>query len=311
MLNKLISKKTNPLTAGIAISLEELLALRSQVSAGARYVKNAPQALLMGQNLAKIPGQGIAFHGTREYQPGDDIRRMAWRVTARSVKPHVKIYHEEKERPIWLGVDLSPSLYFGTRAMFKSVSSIKQAALLGWSYLSKRERIGAVIATPNETLVFKPKSTETAFLSILKVLAACSAKKPAYTEADCLHHLLTTMQQQVRPGQVIYLLSDFLHFDEDSKKLIKYLAKLNVVQLIFVYDPFEAGPPPAYCYHVSDGEEVVLFNMEKTQNREAYLQQFKSKLNNLIEFARSHSMPLQMICTHQEQQEIAKPWMQD
>ena len=87
-----------------------------------------------------IRGRGIEFDATREYQAGDDIRSMAWRVTARSLKPHIKVYREEKERPVWLAVDLSPSLYFGTRRMFKSVQSIMQAALLGWSCLQKREK---------------------------------------------------------------------------------------------------------------------------------------------------------------------------
>lgn len=292
--------------SGIQVTLDELIALRSQVMHQSLNVKKSSSELFSGQHIAKIRGKGIEFDTTREYQPGDDIRRMAWRVTARSLKPHIKVYHEERERPVWLALDLSPSLYFGTRCSFKSVTNIKQAAYLGWSYLHKRERIGAVIANPNKTLIYKPQIREREFLTILKSLAEYSALQSSFTEENCLHNLLLTLQQQIRFGNLLFILSDFFHFDERNKKLILHLSQRAQVKLIFVYDPLEAVPPPAYRYVVTDGQRTALFNMNNKNARQHYQKQFQGKVNELIDFTRKHSISLQMICTDQAQEVIGQ-----
>lgn len=307
MWRKFVNKKINISSSGIHVTLEELIALRKKVIYNPIHIKKESPEVFSLQSFAKIRGRGLEFDTTREYQPGDDIRRMAWRVTARSLKPHVKIYYEERERPVWLAVDLSPSLYFGTRRMFKSVSSIKKAAFLGWSYLHKRERIGAFIATPQKTWVFRPKAREREFIAILKSLADCSAQQPAFTEDNCLHQLLLAMQQQIRVGNLIFIVSDFLQFDTRNKKLILHLAERAQVNLIFVYDPFEAVPPPAHQYVLTDGHKRALFNTREAQNRDHYQRQFQDKLNELIDFSRKNSIPLQVLRTDQEQEVLVKP----
>lgn len=152
-------------TEGIEVTLKELVDLRCKAIHPLHEKHKWPK--LSGQIQTSLRGRGIEFSATREYQAGDDMRHMAWRVTARSLKPHIKVYHEEKERPVWLAIDLSPSVYFGTRCMFKSVRMIKQAAFLGWSHLLKHERIGAIIARDPMVQIYKPRSSESDFLTIL------------------------------------------------------------------------------------------------------------------------------------------------
>lgn len=302
MWDKFVKKNVNSSSSGVDITLEELIDLRRNVIHTPTHVKKGSREVFSGQSIAKIRGRGIEFDATREYQPGDDIRRMAWRVTARSLKPHVKVYHEEKERPVWLAMDLSPSLYFGTRCMFKSVSSIKQAAFLGWLHLHHRERIGAIIAAGNKMRVYRPQLREREFLAILKSLAECSRLAPSFTEKNCLHPLLMTTQQHVRPGNVLYILSDFSEFDTRNQKLILHFTQYAQVKLFFVYDPFEAEPPPAYQYVLTDGQQTALFNTNKAQDRDHYRQQFQNKLNNLIDFTRKNNMVLQVLRTDQKQE---------
>lgn len=301
------NKKVNNSASGIDVTLEELIAVRKKVIYKPIQIKKQPRDQFSIQSVAKVRGRGIEFDATREYQPGDDIRRMAWRVTARSLKPHVKIYHEERERPVWLAVDLSPSLYFGTRCVFKSVSIIKQAAFLGWSHLQKHERIGAFIATPDKTLVYNPKAREREYLSILKSLAECSTHQPAFTKNNCLHHLLLTIKQHTRAGNLIFILSDFLQFDADNKKLILHIAQHTQVNLMFVYDIFEATTPPPDLYVLTDGQEPVIFNASEAQNRVFYQRQFQDKLNDLIDFSRKHSIPLRVLRTDEEKEVSASP----
>ncbi len=294
MRNKLISK--DPISSSTEVTLEELIVLRKIIINPTQIQKKSQEALT-GRNIAKIRGRGIELDSTREYQPGDDVRHMAWRVTARSLQPQVKVYQEDRERMIWLAIDLSPSLFFGTRCMFKSVKMINQAVILGWNYLNKREKIGACIATPDNLFLYKPQAREREFLTILNSLAECSKLQPAFVAKNCLHDLLLNMQREVRSGNLIYVLSDFLHWNDINKKVISQLAERAQVKMIFVYDPFEAEPPPAYQYMVTDGEKTALFNMDMAKNRKAYQQQFQNKLNNLIDFSHKYSIHLETLCT--------------
>jgi uncharacterized protein (DUF58 family) len=290
--------RNKPTESGIEVTVKELIDLRSAVINHPLTGKNK-WLKLSGQKLTRTRGRGLEFEANREYQAGDDIRSMAWRVTARSMKPHIKVYNEEKERPVWLAVDLSPSLYFGTRRMFKSVSSIKQAAALGWAHLSKRERIGAVIAADQKMQIYKPKSSEQDFLAILNSLAKSSSLLPAFGEANYLHNLLTALLQQARSGNLIFIMSDFFNFDEENQKLIAHLAERAQVVMTFVYDPFEAEAPPPHQYVLTNGQQRALFNMENGQSRAHYQQQFQLKQKNLTDFARKHNIPLQLLRTDQ------------
>lgn len=302
MWNKRINKEIEKVSSGIEVTLKELIDLRCNVMRHPMHSVNKwPK--LPGQRFTRIRGHGIEFDATREYQAGDDIRSMAWRVTARSLKPHIKMHHEEKERPVWLAVDLSPSLYFGTRCMFKSVSSIKRAAFLGWSYLLERERIGAMIATNHKMLVYRPQSYERNFLSILNALSECSNMHPVFNENNYLYNLLLTLQQQIRSDNLIFILSDFFKFDVEMQKLILHVAQRAQVVLIFIYDPFEAEPPPPYQYVLTNGQQRALFNMNNATNRLQYQQQFQIKQNNLIDFSRKYHIALQILRTDQKQEQ--------
>ena len=300
------NKPLNPTTAktleGIAVTVKELIALRHHIT---HYTTqhNTKQLSLPGQRLTRSHGRSIEFAATREYQAGDDIRAMAWRVTARSMKPQIKIYHEEKERPVWLAVDLSPNLYFGTRCMFKSVASIRQASLLGWKYLHQHERVGAMIATKQKTLVYPPQSYEHNFLTILASLSQHSQRHPFFNDDNYLHDLLHTLQQRVRSGNLIYLLSDFVKFNDENQKLIAHIAKRAQVALIFIYDPFEAKAPPPYPYKVTNGEQTISFNTNNAEYCLHYQQQFHHAKNKVIHFAQQHPISLQILCTDPSQEE--------
>ena len=282
---------------GIAVTLKELIDLRIHAMHDSLRQKNNLRHL-SGQKLAPIRGRGIEFDSTREYQAGDDIRNMAWRITARSLKPYIKVYHEAKERPVWLAVDLSPSLYFGTRTMFKSVKSIEHAACLGWTYLLKREQIGALIATSGKVSVYSPQMGENNFLKILKVFSDVSAHFPSFVnDENYFHYLLNAMRQQIRAGHTVFIISDFFKFDEEAQKLILHMAMRAEIILVFVYDPFEAEAPPPYQYILTNGQQRFIFDMENTKNRLQYQQQFQAKKNELMLFAQKHHISLKILCT--------------
>jgi uncharacterized protein (DUF58 family) len=297
MWNANINKDECKATSGVEVTLQELIALRLEA------MKEQHQGLnktlnLPGQKLTVTRGRGIEFDATREYQAGDDIRSMAWRVTARTLKPHIKIYREEQERPVWLAVDLSPSQFFGTRCMFKSVKTIKVATKLGWAYLLKRERIGAVIAAENP-LTFSPQSSERHYLTILDALAVSSRLRTPFSDLDYLNQLLNRLQFQVRSDNLVFIVSDFFHFNAANQKLIMNIARRAQVVMTFIYDPLEAEPPPAHDYVITNGVQSILFNMHDKKNRQLYQHQFQAKQDQLIEFAHKYNIRLQIVRTNE------------
>src|SRR3990167_1923119 len=99
------------MTNGITTDVAELIAYQRY----APYVRYRPHAFSLdaGQHVCKLRGRGMDFTEARHYQAGDDIRHMEWRVTARTGRPHIKVYQEEKEQPIVIMNDFSSTMYFG------------------------------------------------------------------------------------------------------------------------------------------------------------------------------------------------------
>ena len=132
---------------GAVPTLPELLALRA---AAARLVWTPPRTVRAGgagQRSSRFRGRGIDFAETRAYQPGDDIRHIDWRVTARTGRMHTKVFHKERERPILLLADLGPQTFFGTRQRLKSLAVAELTALLLWRAYDDGDRVGALLRT--------------------------------------------------------------------------------------------------------------------------------------------------------------------
>jgi len=128
---------------GVRVSLDELLSMRLRARRLAR-----PSTRVRGSHAAthtsRFRGRGVDYVESRAYQPGDDIRLMDWRLTARSGRPHTKVFQEEREQSILLLVDCNASMHFGSRARFKSVQAARTAALVAWAAVHGGDRVGAI-----------------------------------------------------------------------------------------------------------------------------------------------------------------------
>jgi len=129
----------------IQATLGELIALRRELRGNPLRPRRAVRGLLAGAHHSRFRGRGMDYLESRLYQPGDDIRNLDWRVTARSGKAHTKLYQEERERPVVVLVDLGPGMFFATRGRFKSVIAARAASFLGWSAVAHGDRIGALL----------------------------------------------------------------------------------------------------------------------------------------------------------------------
>ena len=254
-----------------------------------------------GAYMSSFKGRGMEFDESRLYMPGDDIRNMDWRVTARTGEPHTKIFREERERPVLIWLDLNPSMFFATRGCFKSVAAAKIAALLAWSTSAHNDRLGALIFSGEEHIELKPRRGKSAVLDLI----GRTCKHPAWQHGHSTRprntaHAMSRLRKVTRPGSLVFLISDFRDIDEQAESHLINVARHNDVVLIQVYDPVEAELPPAGSYKVSDGSNDLQLNTGDRRLRQAYRQRFEQRQARLAKLCRQHRMFLLPVSTAED-----------
>ena len=127
---------------GAYTNLRDLIRLRYAAREITELTDKKTANPLAGLLTSNFQGRGIDFSEVRVYQPGDDVRTIDWRVTARTQKAHTKLFQEEKERPVLILTDQSRSMFFGSQVTFKSVQAARLAALIAWTMLNRGDRVG-------------------------------------------------------------------------------------------------------------------------------------------------------------------------
>jgi uncharacterized protein (DUF58 family) len=125
--------------------LDDLLELRHQARTLGVAAHHLVNSTFSGLYSSVFRGTGLDFEEVREYREGDDIRNMDWLVTARTGRPHLKVFREERQRSVILCVDTGPHMSFGTRGTFKSIQAARTAALIGWAASKQHDRVGGVL----------------------------------------------------------------------------------------------------------------------------------------------------------------------
>jgi uncharacterized protein (DUF58 family) len=246
---------SEPLLRGAYVDLHDLLALRFRPLTEPRLASSVVSAR-GGTRLSRQRGRGIDFSEVRLYQPGDDVRTIDWRVTARKQVPHTKVFREERERLTLLVVDQTQSMFFGSRLRLKSVAAAEYAAMAAWRAIRHHDRVGAVIignrarghpqALPQHQAAGPPARRSGDLQSGAGGPAhRCPSRAPqrraaagAAAGAQPLPHLL---RQRLRPPSRLW------------RDAFRALARHNELVAIRVFDPLERELPPADRYTVTDG----------------------------------------------------------
>lgn len=260
------------MSEGIIAELPELIALKRY----ARKVGYQPKlhATRNGNHLSKLRGRGMDFAEVRHYQPGDEIRHMEWRVTARTGRAHVKLYQEERERPAMILTDFSPSMFFGTRQALKSVVAARLSALLAWTATMQGDRIGGLVFSLDTHHEFTPRGREAGVLPLLASLSSYTRENITKTRMPAteklLSHALQRLRRVSRPGSIIVLLSDFYHFDDECEQHLRRLRAHNDVLAYHICDPLELAPPKPQQYAITDGQQEILLDTTLNTVHDAY-----------------------------------------
>ncbi|HHX7431938.1 DUF58 domain-containing protein [Legionella pneumophila] len=271
------------MTDGVVAELSELIDLRRYVHSV--HYKPQGRALRSGNHISKFRGRGMDFAEVRNYQAGDEIRHMEWRVTARTGRPHVKIYQEERERPVVLLVDFNPSMVFGTKIAFKSVVAARLASLLAWTVIKQGDRVGGFFFSATEHSEFIPRGRDSGVLPLLASLSRYTDQTDAQREEKprMLSDALMRLRRVIRPGSILVLISDFYSMDAECEKHLNRLRGHNDILAYHICDRIELAPPKPQQYAISDGKREILLDTGLETVNTAYQLYCQQRINRLNE----------------------------
>lgn len=268
-----------------------------QLSRFAAYLPLSAEKILARQSgdyQSPFKGRGMEFDESRLYQAGDDIRNIDWRVTARSGKTHTKLFREERERQVFVWVDLRASMFFATKGKYKSVIASRMAGLLAWSAVHHGDRVGGVIFSDDNHHELKPKRGKGGALRLINQLV----QHPAWDNSDSVKRdptagirSLVRLRRVARPGSLIFLLSDFRNLDEKMESQLVLLSRHTDIVMVFIYDQLEQALPAAGLYRVSNGQQELMldtYDRERIETYHAHFEQHRLRLEQLAKIRSIH-----------------------
>jgi len=298
---------------GAVITLRDLLMQRY----AARLIEYSSHkrsvAGISGLHLSRIRGRGIDFEEFRPYQPGDDIRTIDWRVTARTSKPYTKVFREERERPVLIAIDQSSSMFFGSHVAFKSVIAAQTAAILCWLAIDNGDRIGGLVYNDHSHTLIRPRRSRRSALHLLNLVqqfntALLNQSRLESTREAELGNALFRIRRITKPGSNLYVISDFRNIDDAALQYLYQISRHNNVICCFVYDELEESLPVPGFYNITDGVEHGVLNTFDKNARTHYHELFEQRLNTLQAELNRLQIPLITLRTDQSVVDRIQQW---
>jgi uncharacterized protein (DUF58 family) len=147
-------------TEDIYVTTEDLVRLQYKARGFSFLPRQPMHSLFSGRHASRLRGRGLNFEEIRQYLPGDDIRNIDWKVTARTRKAHARIFTEERERPVLLVVDQRINMFFGSSVAMKSVTAAEAAGLGAWRVVDVGDRVGALVFNDSEVVEISPHRSQ-------------------------------------------------------------------------------------------------------------------------------------------------------
>jgi uncharacterized protein (DUF58 family) len=264
------------------------------------YTSRAVNASFAGQYESVFKGRGMQFDEVREYMPGDDIRSIDWNVTARTGKPFIKRFVEEREMTVLFAVDLSASGEFGTVSKLKNELAAEFCAVLAFAAAKNNDKVGLLIFTDRIELFIPPKKGSRHILRLIRELLGFKMPRRETNIPLALDYIARV----VRKRATVFLVSDFI--EADFQKPLSLLNKRHDVIAVPVRDRVEIAMPSVGLIEVQDAEtgQIMLVDTSSRRFRRRYGDHSSRRFNDLKNLLRSINVDLIPITTD-------KPYVND
>jgi uncharacterized protein (DUF58 family) len=265
---------------GIRVSLDELIEMRHRVREVQLFSTPSQRSPLIGLHHSKLRGRGVDFDQVRVYQAGDDVRTIDWRVTARTQEPHTKLFHEERERPIFIMVEQSRRLFFGSGLMFKSVLAAQAAALIGWAALGHNDRVGGLVFGDNEHYEIKPRRSKQSLLQLLNRLVRVnqSLHTEIAADRDAFGIALRRAREVLRPGSLVFVICDERAISDAAEQQLSLLSRHCDLLMLPLSDPLDRALPAAGLLRFAERGAQLELDTLNPDLRQAYRAQGEERV---------------------------------
>lgn len=253
----------------IHVSLAQLRSFQGPAR-GLNFLPRQPSAsVLNGRHASRLRGRGLNFEEMRNYLPGDDIRSIDWKATARTGTPHVRVFTEERDRPALLVVDQRMSMYYGTRLNMKSVTAAEAAAIAAFCILDAGDRVGGIVFDDQDATELVPRRSRGTLYALLEVITtrnqALNAERPSSATAGSLNDVLKRVTRLAGHDHLVLILSDFDGIDDNTHRHLSNIARHNDLILGLVHDPSAQGSARGPRAVLGDGTLQAEFDFSKRE----------------------------------------------
>ncbi len=284
--------------AGVYANLDDLIRIQFKARNFSFLPQQPVSSVLSGRYASRLRGRGLNFEEIRRYLPGDDIRTMDWKVTARTRSPHVRVYTEEKDRAVVLVVDQRINMFFGTRDKLKSVTAAQLAALGAWRAVDVGDRVGAVVFNDTELVETQPQRSQKTVMSILGTVVrmnhALQADASDEPNPDMLNRALEKALQLAPHDALVVMISDYFGVDEQTERLVARMAEHNDVLALLVHDPIRLKPAEQKLT-VSDGSLQMEIDFSRKKVREMITGNYGEEQQRIKRFLNRLAAPLLLV----------------
>ena len=254
--------------------------------------------IFAGKYHTAFRGRGMSFSEVREYRVGDDVRDIDWNVTARSRKPHIKVYEEERELTMMLMVDVSGSRMFGTTDLLKKNIITELAAVLAFSASQTGDKVGCIFFSDKVEKFIPPKKGKSHVLMIIRELIGFEPESQRTRLSEPIRFLTNVNKKRC----TTFVLSDFMDPASDREELndaLKIAGGKHDIVAIRVTDPREAELPDVGIIELQDAEtgRKEWVDTSSARIREHYAESWRERDAAITELLRRNRIDTAMIPT--------------
>ena len=239
--------------------------------------KNVVNDFFGGDYHSNFKGRGMTFSEVREYVPGDDVRSIDWNVTARTGKPHIKIFEEERELSVLILIDVSSSGVFGSKKDLKIDLGVEIAAMLSFSAIKNNDKVGLALFSDKVEKYIPPKKGKKHVLRLITDIVNHDFENS--NKRTSIKTAIDFANKISKRKSVIFLISDFI--DDNFWNELKFLNFKHDVVGLQIYDSYERNFPNIGLINIHDSEtgENTWIDTTSKKNREKFQKNSDEKLD--------------------------------
>jgi len=281
---------------GVYVDLDDLLALEHRGRKVSFLPRQPVHSLLSGRFASRMRGRGLNFEEIRDYRPGDDVRSIDWKVTARLQAPHVRVFNEERDRQALLVVDQRLAMFFGSRLAMKSVTAAEAAAIAAWRILGVGDRVGAIVFDDGGLVEFRSRRSRATVLQILSAIVArnnaLGVGRGIVSAPSMLNSALKQAQRRALHDAAIVVISDFDGADDETRTMIGAMTRHNDVVALLVHDPLQSDLPASASMTVTDGELQIQLDVGRDSVRKRLSEAVQERVQHVLAWTHEFGVPV-------------------